>query len=103
MFVEIVLAYIFLKRIFNTFLNIKNEINNTKICNKMSLYILNKDMLIKLIETIRVREREILKRVCVSYNLKTLDEPDYRKMNKKQLIETICNLKDLYYEEVEIY
>lgn len=69
----------------------------------MSLYDLNKDMLIMLIESIKIKEAEILKEVCVLHGLEVYDKPDYRKMSKEKLIETVCRLEEKYHNDAEYY
>lgn len=67
----------------------------------MSLYILSKDMLIKLLETIKVREAEIYREWCSLYGMQVEKKRDYNKMNRGELVAMICKLETLLNDEAE--
>jgi hypothetical protein len=60
-------------------------------------------MLIKLLETIKVREAEIYREWCILYDIKVNDKPNYNKMSRKELFNMICKLESVLNDEAEYY
>jgi hypothetical protein len=70
----------------------------------MSLYNLNKDMLIKLINTIENREAKILRQICKLNGIKVMKKIKYDyKTTKDDLINILCKLGYFYNYEVMYY
>lgn len=69
----------------------------------MSLYILSKDMLIKLLETIKVREAEIYRDVCRLHGIDVKERYNFNKMNREELIALICKLESILNDDAEYY